>query len=83
MSLNTELPAEKQFYVNNGPVLESADALLDALENNLISDESFQFHLERKDFAKWIDGSIGDAQLAKSLNKIKTKKSYIKKLKEA
>ena len=49
------LPVEKQFYVQGGPVLESAEALVKALEEKVIPKDSFDFHLKNGDFSKWID----------------------------
>lgn len=84
MELTATVPQEKAFYVNGGPVIYSAGELAEALENGMISDESFAYHVEngKNDFATWIQDVIRDEALAKSLKKIRTKKSAIKKLKE-
>ena len=83
MNLTTILPREKQFYVQNGPILQSGQDLIKALEGNSITDEAFNFHHERNDFSKWIDEVLEDKTLARAVKKVKTKKSYLKKLKEA
>lgn len=83
MDFTTMLPADKQFYVQNGPVLKSGEELITALENGSISEWSFEYHHERLDFSSWIAEVLENKKLATSLKKIKTKKSFIKKLKEA
>ncbi len=77
------LPSEKQFYVNNGPAIQSIDHLIKALENNEISDDALRFHTDRKDFSSWVSGVYEDEKLSKALVRIKTKKTLLKKLKEA
>jgi hypothetical protein len=76
------ISVEKKFYVHNGPALDSGQSLMEGLENNTISKESFEFHLERKDFVKWIEEVLENPSLAKSLAKIKTRKTYINKLRQ-
>lgn len=83
MNLTTILPREKQFYVQNGPVLQSGQDFIKALEGNAITDEAFTFHHERDDFSKWINEVLKDKTLARAIKKVKTKQSYLKKLKEA
>ena len=82
INLTTILPREKQFYVQNGPVLESGRDFVKALEGDTITDEAFTYHHQRNDFSKWIDEVLEDKTLARALKKVKTKKSYLKKLKE-
>lgn len=78
-----KIAAEKMFYVNNGPVLDSASSLINSLENNSINEEAFNFHRERGDFNRWIEEVLDNPRLAKSLGRIKTRKSYLRKLKES
>jgi len=73
---------EKKFYVQNGIVLNSLKELADNLESNAISKEQFDFHAQRGDFSNWITEVIEEPKLAKSLKKIKTAKSYVKKIRE-
>ncbi len=83
MELTTILPQEKQFYVNNGPVVSSAEGLAAALDGGEISKESYAFHQERGDFQRWINDVYEQQSLAKAIAKLKTPKSCAKKIKEA
>lgn len=58
---------EKAFYVNNGPVLFSLADLNSALQK--MSKETFAYHAneEKNDFANWIETTLGDETLAKSI----------------
>ncbi len=76
------LPVEKQFYVQGGPVLESAEAFVKALEEKVISKDSFDFHLKNGDFSKWIDEVLEEPGLAKKISKLKSQNGILKKLKE-
>ena len=77
-----KIPQEKMFYVQNGPVIDSGKSLIKALENQSISDDSFSFHNERGDFANWIGDVLNSPDLAKSLKRVKNRKTFVKKLKE-
>ena len=76
------VPDDKKFWVNNGPVLSSLGELLDAFPS--LNQESFSHHVnkERNDFSNWIREVVGDKQLADEISKAKTKYSALKKLKE-
>jgi hypothetical protein len=74
---------EKMFYVQNGPVIDSGKSLLESLENQAISDDSFNFHIERGDFANWIGDVLKKPELAKSLKRVKNRKTFVKKLKDS
>lgn len=76
------LPSEKQFYVQNGPVLESGTAFVKALESKEISKESFDFHLKNGDFTKWVDEVLEEPSLAKKISKLKSQNGILKKIKE-
>jgi hypothetical protein len=60
------------FYENIGkPTGESAQSLSDfAKKVNTVKLESLQFHLERKDFQRWIEETLGDSKLAEMIGKI-------------
>jgi len=60
------------FYENIGkPTGESAQSLSDfAKKVNTIKLESLQFHLERKDFQRWMEETLGDSKLAEMIGKI-------------
>ena len=73
---------EKMFYVQNGPVIDSGKSLIESLENHAISDDSFNFHVERGDFSNWIGDVLKSPDLAKALKRVKNRKTFVKKLKE-
>lgn len=76
------IPVEKQFYTQNeGPVLDSGLSFIEALEQDLISKEAFEYHLKNGDFVKWIDEVLEQPDLAHSMKRLRSKTSYAKKLK--
>ncbi|MGK7395154.1 MAG: hypothetical protein ACNS62_11320 [Candidatus Cyclobacteriaceae bacterium M3_2C_046] len=85
MKLNTKVSEDQAFYVQNGPAIKSVKELADALENDTISDEAFQYHVSNNnnDFINWIAGVYENEDLAKSLKRVKTKKTFLKKLKDS
>ncbi|MGQ9566119.1 MAG: DUF5752 family protein [Candidatus Bathyarchaeales archaeon] len=60
------------FYEDIGkPTGESAKSLSEFLNKITTAKlESLQFHLERKDFQKWIKGTLGDSKLAEMMETI-------------
>jgi len=60
------------FYENIGkPTGENAKSLSEFLNKiNTAKLECLQFHLERKDFQKWIKGTLGDSKLAEMMETI-------------
>lgn len=60
------------FYEDIGkPTGHMARNLSDFLDKvKSINSESLMFHLQRDDFQKWIEKTLGDSQLAKKLRKI-------------
>ncbi len=84
MKLTEQVADEQAFYVQNGPKISSVKELADVLENNSISDDSFNYHLHNNnnDFINWIQGVYQNDKLAKSLKRVKTKQTFAKKLKE-
>ncbi len=76
------LPTEKHFYVQNGPVLDSAKAFIDALEEKLILKDAFEFHVRNGDFSKWVDHVLENPGLAKKIAKLKSQSGILKKMKE-
>ena len=76
------IPVEKQFYTQDGPVLNSGLSFVEALEQDLISKESFEFHLKNGDFVKWIDEVLENPTLAKAMKRLRSQSGYAKKLKE-
>ena len=76
------LPSDKKFYVQNGPVLDSAQSFIKALEEKVIGKDSFEFHVKNGDFTKWIDHVLENPGLAKKIAKLKSQSGILKKLKE-
>lgn len=68
------------FFLHSGGVLKSMSELHQALK--AMPKETFCFHVtkERNDFANWIRDIIGDVDLAKSLTRIRTKGTAVKKI---
>ena len=64
-----KVPEPFVFWSNDGRVLHDMTELADAL--NSMSDETFAYHSNdyKKDFANWVRDVIGDAMLAKDLEK--------------
>lgn len=76
------LPVEKQFYVQGGLVIDSAKGFIKALEEKIITKESFDFHVKNGDFVKWVDEVLEQPDLAKKISKLKSQSGILKKLKE-
>ncbi|MEM2102711.1 MAG: DUF5752 family protein [Candidatus Bathyarchaeia archaeon] len=60
------------FYENIGkPTGESAKSLSEFLNKICTAKlECLRFHLERKDFQKWIEGTLGDSKLAEMMETV-------------
>ena len=60
---------DKKFHVVNGATLKNIHELALLLET--ISNEEFMHHVndERNDFARWIEGSVGDSELASRIER--------------
>lgn len=69
---------DKNFWINDGPIIKNIVELRDALSN--ILNEKFRYHvnIDKDDFGLWIDKVLKDKNLAKKLSMTKTKKSYHK-----
>jgi len=65
------------FYTNIGNYTGITATNLNEFESNLkiIPAESIKFHLQRKDFEKWVKYTIKDAALAEKISKIKEEQS--------
>jgi hypothetical protein len=71
--LGTPLPEQKRFYFRtpHGQFLGAAASLWEFRERLVdLPLDSLRFHVERKDFARWIAGSLNDEELARRVNKI-------------
>jgi len=84
MKLTAIVGDDQAFYVKDGPKISSVQQLAEALEDNSISDDSFNYHVNNNnnDFVNWIQGVYRHENLAKSLKKVKAKKTFVNKIKE-
>ena len=78
----SDVPPEKSFWINNGPIVSNIQNLPDTLEG--IDDSTFRHHVneEKNDFAVWIADAVGDQTLARYISKAGSKKSFIHKLRK-
>lgn len=79
-----DAPQDQCFWVNNGPVLRNLSELERALRGGGITDEQFRYHISRgkNDFSMWIGGVLNDERCARSLSRVKTKKTALRVLSE-
>ena len=83
MKLTAKVADDQAFYVYDGPKINSVSELMESIESDAISDSSFSYHINNdNDFIKWIMDVYQHEQLGKSLKRVKTKKTFLKKLKE-
>lgn len=78
-----DVPPEKRFWVNNGPILKNPKELLTALRK--MKKETFSHHVnkEKNDFSKWVEEVFENKELAEEIRDAKTKRQIIKTLKQA
>jgi len=67
-------PNDKLFWVHEGPALKNLVDLRDLLRS--LRDETFKFHVNelKNDFSNWISDVLKEADLAKKLKGIKSKR---------
>jgi hypothetical protein len=69
------LPFEKgfHFYTAPGSFTRETATSLEAFEKKLqvVPADSVNFHFQRGDFQKWIEDTLGDAELARRISSIK------------
>lgn len=80
--MKTLLAPEKYFYAHDGKVFTSLEDLFTGIAD--MSEETFTYHLnkEKNDFYNWIYFVFGKESLAKSIQKVKTKSGFAKRLKD-
>ncbi len=68
------------FWVNNGPIVKSLEELADAVRD--MKKDVFIMHVnkDKNDFAKWIDGVIGDIKLARDMLKSRSRRNILQVL---
>jgi hypothetical protein len=73
---------DKFFYSNDGKVFTSIEDLITGV--NEMSEETFAYHFnkEKNDFYNWIYFVFNNEELAKGIQKVKTKSGFVKKVKE-
>ena len=71
------VPHEKgfHFYTERGSYLGETATSLEAFERKIqiVPAASVTFHMQRGDFQKWIEDTVGDKELAKRISLIKLK----------
>ena len=80
--MNTNLNPEQYFYANDGQVFTSLEDLFTGITE--MSEETFLYHVnkEKNDFYNWVNYVFNETELAKSLQKVKTKSGFVKKVKD-
>ena len=68
-----DVPPEKQFWCSDGRVFKNLAELVAGLEQ--ISEETFRYHSNetKNDFSKWVSDVIGDRQLSRDMQKIRSR----------
>ena len=72
-----DVAPEQCFWINNGPIVRNLGQLPGAIRS--MKQETFMHHVNKgkNDFSNWIKHVVGDAQLANSVSKMKTKQPMI------
>jgi hypothetical protein len=71
------------FWFNNGPIVKNLVELMEAVK--AMDNNKFKYHAlgNNNDFAAWIEFVLNEPALAKRIKKLRTKKSFIKAIKES
>ena len=71
---------EVVFWASNGAVIKNVEELPGVIKS--MPEGQFTHHVnkEKNDFRNWIFDIIGDKELAKSISKVKTKETLLKKI---
>jgi len=79
VELPIEAPADKHFWVNQGPTLGSLIDLRNAIGDG-ITDDQYAHHVSRdhNDFAQWVEDVFGDMQCGKALRRARTRTTAAK-----
>ena len=68
------------FFTSDQKVINDLQELHKLLDNNLITDESFNYHHQNGHFSNWIKDVFNNEKLAKEVTRIKTKKAFKSKV---
>lgn len=73
-----EVPLERAFWVNNGPVVRSLKELYNAITS--MSQQQYDFHTLRSgnDFARWVHDILLDPECADRIEAAKNQKDALK-----
>ena len=75
-----DVPLDKFFYINKGPIIKNVGELAEYLK--IIPDEIFIYHRNntKNDFYNWILFVVGDVKLANEIAHAKTKNTTYKRV---
>ena len=78
----SNVPDDRCFWVNNGPVLRNLAQLAKAISS--MSNDTFSYHANnnKNDFSSWINDVVGYKKLAGEMASSKNRASALKKLME-
>ena len=71
------------FYARNGKVIKDLKDLKQALQDDEIDNQTFEYHHSNGHFSQWIQDVFNKEKLARDLKRVKQKKSFINKLEGA
>lgn len=71
------------FYARNGKVIKDLKDLKQALQNDEIDNQTFEYYHSNGHFSQWIQDVFNKEKLARDLKRVKQKKSFINKLEGA
>lgn len=79
-NLLNDVQGEKQFFLHMGANITNLEELSEAL--GIMSDDTFKHHVnkQKNDFANWVENTVGDEELAKSMKKTGSRKGLYRKI---
>jgi hypothetical protein len=78
---DVSIAPEERFWMHHGPTVGNISELLNVLSNET-TDEEFTYHVGkgRNDFAEWIRHALLDSECARTISRVRTRKTMIKTL---